>query len=285
MLRHGVVLALGIIIGSAGLGFAAHAQETQTPSFEIAIDLGADGQDAPYVISCEGSEFTAAEDGQGARLAVALFSEAAQTPAYALDDLIAVTAGRATLTQTPSLEVGAASAGHIHAELVDDLNGDALPDAVFYFSASDVLPLAEGCSGETSLLFELELTTSAGPVRVWGVDQAQFQAPAVVEPQEPAPAALSISQTMARPHPAGQAHGFQFLVQGAGIQAMKVEVFGLSGERVFDSDFVSARALNWNGLSSDGVRVANGVYLYLVTVRGADGSVLRGEVKKLVVLR
>lgn len=285
MFQHGVVLTLGIIIGSAGLGFVGHAQEVQTPSLEIAIDLGADGHTAPYLISCEGFESTTTEDGQSDRIPVALLSDATQTAAYTLEELIAVTAGRATLTQTPSLELGTASAGHVYAELVDDLNGDLLPDAVFYFSTSDVFSSSEACSGATSLAFELELTASAGPVRLWGVDQVQIQVPAVAEPQEPAPAALSISQMVARPHPAGLAHGFQFLVQGAGIQAMKVEVFGLSGERVFDSDFVSAHALNWNGLSREGTRVANGVYLYVVTVKGADGSVLRGEVKKLVVLR
>lgn len=284
MLQHGVVLALGIIIGSAGLGFVAHAQEIQTPSLEIEIDLGADGHAAPYLISCEGFE-PATEDGPGDRIPVALLSDATQTAAYTLEELIAVTTGRATLTQTPSMELGAASAGHVYAELVDDLNGDLLPDAVFYFSTSDVFSSAEACAGATSMAFALELTTSSGPVHLWGVDQVQVQTPAVAEPQEPAPAALSISQMVARPHSAGLAHGFQFLVQGAGIQAMKVEVFGLSGERVFDSDFVSAHALNWNGLSRDGVRVANGVYLYVVTVKGADGSVLRGEVKKLVVLR
>jgi hypothetical protein len=31
--------------------------------------------------------------------------------------------------------------------------------------------------------------------------------------------------------------------------------------------------------------MANGVYLYVVTVKGWDGSIIRSEVRKLVILR
>ncbi len=36
---------------------------------------------------------------------------------------------------------------------------------------------------------------------------------------------------------------------------------------------------------SDGRRLANGVYLYVVTIRRQDGAILRSQVKKLVILR
>lgn len=77
----------------------------------------------------------------------------------------------------------------------------------------------------------------------------------------------------------------EFRVEGQGIGSIQVEVFNLAGKRVFHSGFVSGDVLAWNLLSNQGKRVANGVYLYVVTIRGFNGEVVRSQVKKLVVLR
>jgi len=53
----------------------------------------------------------------------------------------------------------------------------------------------------------------------------------------------------------------------------------------YGSGLVSGNSLSWDGLMSDGRRLANGVYLYVVTIRKQDGTILRSQVKKVVILR
>jgi hypothetical protein len=73
--------------------------------------------------------------------------------------------------------------------------------------------------------------------------------------------------------------GSRFLVEGVGIASVEAKVWNLAGKLVF-----SGKA-NGNALAVDGVTLANGVYLYAVTVKGADGQALSTEVRKLVILR
>jgi hypothetical protein len=78
--------------------------------------------------------------------------------------------------------------------------------------------------------------------------------------------------------------GLQVHVQGRGIAGIQLQVYDLGGHLVTDQS-ASGASLRWNGLSSLGRTLANGVYLYVVTVKGQDGSVIRSEVRKLVILR
>jgi len=77
----------------------------------------------------------------------------------------------------------------------------------------------------------------------------------------------------------------RFVVEGTGVAQVKVEVFNLAGALIYNSGFVAGHELTWNLLSGEGLPVANGVYLYVVTVRGYNGEPLRSAVRKLVVLR
>ncbi|MCS7274915.1 MAG: hypothetical protein NZ610_05905 [Candidatus Bipolaricaulota bacterium] len=77
----------------------------------------------------------------------------------------------------------------------------------------------------------------------------------------------------------------RFRAEGQGIHQISVKIFDLSGKTVFASDWRLGSELEWRGLTSDGRRVANGVYLYLVFVRGADGALVRSHLQKLVILR
>lgn len=81
--------------------------------------------------------------------------------------------------------------------------------------------------------------------------------------------------------PVGRSATFQ--AEGAGIASMEVDVFQLDGERVFSQSAAGAR-LSWNMTGSDGATLANGVYLYSVRVRGADG-VLQSQVKSFALMR
>jgi len=74
-----------------------------------------------------------------------------------------------------------------------------------------------------------------------------------------------------------------FNVAGQGIENMSVEIFSLSGDQVFSQE-AAGTSLSWNQMTTTGAPVANGTYLYTVTVEGV-GSSVTSEVQKLVVIR
>jgi len=81
-----------------------------------------------------------------------------------------------------------------------------------------------------------------------------------------------------------QADGVRFAAEGQGIDETAVSVFDLSGLRVAHERADGAQ-LTWRLTRDDGQPVANGVYLYVVTIHGTEGETLHSEVRKLVVLR
>ncbi|MBI1743143.1 hypothetical protein HYR54_08770 [Candidatus Acetothermia bacterium] len=78
-----------------------------------------------------------------------------------------------------------------------------------------------------------------------------------------------------------QAGQLRFEALGIGIKQINVQVFSLSGKRVYTSGWVE-NGHEWSLEDINGRKIANGVYLYVTTVRGYDGSV-RTQVKKLVI--
>ncbi len=76
-----------------------------------------------------------------------------------------------------------------------------------------------------------------------------------------------------------------FVVQGTGITNIQLEVYNLVGWRVFDSGGVLGNTLSWNLHDQLGRRLANGVYLYVITVKGDGDQVVRSQIRKLVILR
>jgi peptidoglycan/xylan/chitin deacetylase (PgdA/CDA1 family) len=76
----------------------------------------------------------------------------------------------------------------------------------------------------------------------------------------------------------------RFLAQGEGIKDIQIAVFDLSGRLIFNSDWVANNFL-WNGQNMRGKPLANGVYLYVVRVRGFDGREYVSAVRKLVIVR
>jgi hypothetical protein len=64
-------------------------------------------------------------------------------------------------------------------------------------------------------------------------------------------------------------------------ERLSVQVFSLSGQRVFSAETTTG-ILRFEGLSSKGQRLAQGVYLYVVTLTGRDGAVWRSELRKLI---
>jgi hypothetical protein len=75
----------------------------------------------------------------------------------------------------------------------------------------------------------------------------------------------------------------RFSAQGS-VKELRVEILALSGQKVFDSGPVLGNALDWKLLNSQGQPVANGVYLYTVTVKDPSGNVTK-KLGKLAVLQ
>ena len=75
-----------------------------------------------------------------------------------------------------------------------------------------------------------------------------------------------------------------FRAQGTQATRLDVDVFSLTGRKVFTGR-AYGNSLRWNLKSKSGAPLANGIYLYMITIRGADGSIVRSEIKKLVILR
>lgn len=75
-----------------------------------------------------------------------------------------------------------------------------------------------------------------------------------------------------------------FVARGQEIGSMNVEIFDMAGMKIFSSE-VAGKQLAWSLNNQEGERIANGVYLARVTARGFNGEVIRGELRKLLVLR
>jgi hypothetical protein len=75
-----------------------------------------------------------------------------------------------------------------------------------------------------------------------------------------------------------------FIARGQGIASIGVQLYDLNGQRLLAQATAGAR-LRWNLRTASGDAVANGVYLYIITVRGPHGERLQSEVRKLTVWR
>ena len=77
---------------------------------------------------------------------------------------------------------------------------------------------------------------------------------------------------------------YTFSVQGQGVASTSLQVFDLSGRSVAN-ETSSGSTLRFRPMASNGAPLANGIYLYQVTVRGHDGTVQSMGVRKMLVLR
>jgi hypothetical protein len=91
-------------------------------------------------------------------------------------------------------------------------------------------------------------------------------------------ASPSVALERVEHHTVGQA--LRFRAYGMGIAEINVQIFNLSGRSVFISPWQQGVELDWHADA-----LANGVYLYVISVRGWDGSLVRSRVQKLVILR
>jgi|GEM_PF-1749578 len=81
-----------------------------------------------------------------------------------------------------------------------------------------------------------------------------------------------------------EARALRFRALGEGIEAIRVQIYDLQGREVYATQFVPGSQLVWRLQSTDGHPVANGVYLVVISVKGAD-AIYRSAVQKIAVLR
>lgn len=69
------------------------------------------------------------------------------------------------------------------------------------------------------------------------------------------------------------------------VKKVKLEVFSTSGEQMYQSSYLDSRTITWDLTTSDGNKLANGIYLYQIQAKGVAGETRTSAVKKLLVLQ
>lgn len=178
----------------------------------------------------------------------------------------------------------------LHILAVHGLNGQTVLAAEIDNVAGEVrfVTLAswgQDAQGSAIVSMEIESMTSAPSV--------QLQIDYLLDARGEKIPHLLTSETEKRPAPLAvqavrlatlQSTHWQLQILGSGIAAAQIEGFDLAGRRRFAAE-TAGDTLQWQMLDGHGRSLANGVYLYVVTVRGQSGEVWRSEVRKLVLLR
>jgi len=79
-------------------------------------------------------------------------------------------------------------------------------------------------------------------------------------------------------------NALEFQAMGSGIAGVSVVLYDLRGRKVAEASSKGSH-LRFGALEDQGKPLANGVYFYVVTYTGADGSVLQDRLRKLAFLR
>jgi hypothetical protein len=140
------------------------------------------------------------------------------------------------------------------------------------YAAVDVTPTCSGdnptlTSADVAQIAKLAITTAAAGLAVSG----GMHGPIVT--------ALHVSQIQTTV----RFGSIAFRAQGTGLSSMEVQLYSLTGRQILAGKS-TGNLLMVRAHDQFGKALANGVYLYVVTVHGMDGSVVRSEVRKLVIL-
>lgn len=79
-------------------------------------------------------------------------------------------------------------------------------------------------------------------------------------------------------------HSAYFQIKVQNVTSTKIEIFNSSGLKIHTQQTQGTK-LMWNLRNEVGQRVANGVYFYALTYKLKDGTAIRDEIKKIVILR
>jgi hypothetical protein len=95
---------------------------------------------------------------------------------------------------------------------------------------------------------------------------------------------IKVLDVLATPTPSQRPTLVSFFAEGEGISAILVKITDLSGRVLFTSPW-GANGLSWSPQNQSQPSAHNGVYLYTVLARGANGKIVRTGLKKLVIKR
>jgi parallel beta-helix repeat protein len=155
-----------------------------------------------------------------------------------------------------------------------------------YFKASENKWLWLNVKGTVSVSYEVTVPATAQPGLYTIAGRVKAAVPGIESELQPltievlgAPVALAVKAITLSQQPV-RSSGAYFVVEGVGIAQTTVRVFSMTGKLVF-SQTAQGNVVPFSAAAE----LANGVYLYVVTVQGADGQTVTSKIAKLVVLR
>jgi parallel beta-helix repeat protein len=155
-----------------------------------------------------------------------------------------------------------------------------------YYKASENKWLWLNAKGTVSVSYEVTVPATAQPGLYTIAGRVKAAVPGIEAELQPltievlgAPVALAVKAITLSQQPV-RTGGAYFIVEGVGIAQTTVRVFSLTGKLVF-SQTAQGNVVPFSAAAE----LANGVYLYVVTVQGADGQTVTSKISKLVVLR
>ena len=155
-----------------------------------------------------------------------------------------------------------------------------------YYKASENKWLWLNAKGTVSVSYEVTVPATAQPGLYTIAGRVKAAVPGIEAELQPltvevlgAPVALAVKAITLSQQPV-RTSGAYFIVEGVGIAQTTVRVFSLTGKLVF-SQTAQGNVVPFSAAAE----LANGVYLYVVTVQGADGQTVTSKISKLVVLR
>ncbi len=197
---------------------------------------------------------------------------------------------------TPDVGV---SVGEIKIVPPGDIDGDGrttISDALFLAAQLLLATPCSGMSDEQKMIADVAAPkAAAGTVPTCGGASPTLTSADVAEIARLAISSAGVSSlavTVSRVAPlrvqgvlaAARSGGFEIQALGSGIAGLSVKLFNLAGQQVISQESGGNR-LWLRTQDASGRPLANGVYLYVVTVKGINGEAVRSEVRKLVVLR
>jgi hypothetical protein len=155
-----------------------------------------------------------------------------------------------------------------------------------YYKASENKWLWLTAKGTVSVSYEVTVPATAQPGLYTIAGRVKAAVPGIESELQPltievlgAPVALAVKAITLSQQPV-RSSGAYFVVEGVGIAQTTVRVFSMTGKLVF-SQTAQGNVVPFSAAAE----LANGVYLYVVTVQGADGQTVTSKLAKLVVLR
>jgi hypothetical protein len=155
-----------------------------------------------------------------------------------------------------------------------------------YYKASENKWLWLNAKGTVSVSYEVTVPATAQPGLYTIAGRVKAAVPGIESELQPltievlgAPVALAVKAITLSQQPV-RTGGAYFIVEGVGIAQTTVRVFSMTGKLVF-SQTAQGNVVPFSAAAE----LANGVYLYVVTVQGADGQTVTSKIAKLVVLR